>query len=258
MEHNSKNHEKWHSEASEEIRNEYQNLAMQLKNINTNTNYWNWELASYLTNTTLGRILALNKIFLEINNIHGSILELGCHCGTSSLLLSNLRTLYEPYNSSREFHLFDTFEGIPNEQSSKDLDEPTFSFSLPKEFVENLKNNIISHKIIQKKAANTSKFKIHKGKIEDTIPKFIKENDHLIASLVIIDLDLYEPTLFAINSIKKILRVGSIVIIGGTNSPYMPGSTHALRESFLKNCEILNVPFMPYLGYIKIKKEDLN
>ena len=254
---NSNSGKNWHSEANSSVRNEYKKLANQLKKLNINTNYWNWELASYLTNSTLGRILALNKIFHEIQNIHGSILEIGCHCGSSSLLLSNLRTLYEPYNSSREFHLFDTFTGIPNKQSSKDLKESSFNFSLPDGFVEDLEKIIYSHKIIQKNAAKTSIIKVHNGNIENTLPKFIKNNPHLIASLVIIDLDLYEPTIFAIKAIKSLLKVGSIVAIGGINSPYMPGSTHALKETFLNNCEIINFPFTPYLGYIRIKEGNL-
>ena len=54
-------------------------------------------------------ILENLQIILE-ENIDGSIVELGCNKGYTSAWI---RRLMDYYNSNKEFHVYDSFEGLP-------------------------------------------------------------------------------------------------------------------------------------------------
>ena len=57
------------------------------------------------------------------------------------------------------------------------------------------------------------KIELVKGDVRKTIPKYIKDNPHLIVSLLYLDLDLYEPTRAALRNFiprmpKFLLAIG--------------------------------------------------
>lgn len=56
------------------------------------------------------RVILTNLKKVLDENIDGSIVELGCNVGTTSLFI---RKLLDHYNSDREFHVYDSFEGLP-------------------------------------------------------------------------------------------------------------------------------------------------
>ena len=52
-----------------------------------------------------------------------------------------------------------------------------------------------------------------KGRVEHTLDNFLKENDYKI-NFVHFDLDIYEPTKFALSKIKDRLKKNSIIVLG--------------------------------------------
>jgi O-methyltransferase len=63
-----------------------------------------------------GVIYYLDKILNT--NLEGDIVELGCNIGTTSLYI---RKIMDIYNSNKEFHVYDSWEGLP-EKLSEDTD----------------------------------------------------------------------------------------------------------------------------------------
>jgi len=55
-----------------------------------------------------GVIYYLDKILNA--KLEGDIVELGCNIGTTSLYI---RTIMDIYNSKKEFHVYDSWEGLP-------------------------------------------------------------------------------------------------------------------------------------------------
>jgi hypothetical protein len=241
-----------YSESPEHVVSAYQNLGQKLQHIDPNTKYWNWEVTGYLSNASLARIFALEKIYLKILKLHGSVIELGCHSGATSILLSNFRSLFEPYNNSREFHLFDTFTGFPENQSDSDLDQPLFSFELKDNYKEHLENIISSQNIIQSNSSRSTNIQVHAGNIKKTFPDFKEKNPHTLIALALVDLDQFSITKFAIENLESLLRPGSLVVFSGANCRNTPGVNKAIEGTFLKKYEIKKDLNLPYLGYIEI------
>ena len=240
------------SESPEHVVNAYQSLGQRLQHVDPNTKYWNWEVTGYLSNTTLARIFALEKIYHKILMLHGSVLELGCHSGATSILLSNFRSLYEPYNNSREFHLFDTFTGFPENQSDYDLDQPLFSFGLEENYKEHLENIISFQNTIQRNSARSSNIEVHAGNVRKTFPAFKEQNPHTLIALALVDLDQFSITKFAIENLQSLLRPGSLVVFSGVNCRHTPGVNKAIEGTFFLKYEIKRDPTLPYFGYIEI------
>ena len=84
------------------------------------------------------------------------------------------------------------------------------------------KNNPISHK---------KKFEVLKGDAVQKTKEVIKNNQHLIISMVYFDFDVFEPTLKCLELIKPRLVKGSVIVFDELNDPDSPGETLALMKS---------------------------
>ncbi|WP_197504820.1 hypothetical protein [Comamonas aquatica] len=63
---------------------------------------------------TLARTLYYSELYKSIVNTPGVICEFGVQWGATMTTLTNLRSIYEPFNISRKIIGFDTFEGFPS------------------------------------------------------------------------------------------------------------------------------------------------
>jgi hypothetical protein len=71
---------------------------------------------------------------------------------------------------------------------------------------------------------------IHKGFVNDTLPKLLEVRTELSFSLVYFDMDLYEPTIEALNQFHPRLAKGGILVFDEWNTEKFPGETLAVRE----------------------------
>jgi O-methyltransferase len=67
-------------------------------------------ISNMVTHSQVSHILNHLSIVLE-ENIRGEIIELGCNVGTTSIFI---RKLLDHYNSDKTYHVYDSFEGLPN------------------------------------------------------------------------------------------------------------------------------------------------
>ena len=65
-----------------------------------------------------------NLHYILEKNIPGDIVELGCNVGTTSILI---RKLLDLYGSDKEFHVYDSWDGLPN-VTNKDLSKTKWKF----------------------------------------------------------------------------------------------------------------------------------
>ena len=71
---------------------------------------------------------------------------------------------------------------------------------------------------------------------------FIKENPHLMVSLLFLDFDLYEPTKCALENFLPRMPLGGIIAFDELDNPLWPGETLAMLESHSKyNFEIARI-----------------
>jgi len=95
------------------------------------------------------------------------------------------------------------------------------------------------------------KIELVKGDATVTIPKFIKDNPHIIISLLFLDFDLYEPTKAAIDYLVPRMPKGGVLVFDEINNESWPGETVAMLEKFkISNYKISRFNFDPNISYI--------
>lgn len=204
----------------------------------------------YVRRQQLKRFLTLYEIYKKILNVKGSIVELGVFRGFSLASWAKLSSILEPENLIRKVYGFDTFEGFT---SLHEKDKNTQYDHKVGHFYTNVHDELLE----LNKAYNNDRFLGHinkleliKGDCKKTIPNFLKKNPHLIIGMLYIDLDLYEPTKFAIEKFLPRMHKGSILAFDELDNPQWPGETLALLESMnIRNLKIQTIPGDPYIGF---------
>jgi hypothetical protein len=79
------------------------------------------------------------------------------------------------------------------------------------------------------------KVEIIKGDACETIPAFVEAHPELIVSLLILDMDIYEPTLTAIDCLVPPVPKGGIVAFDELNEAKWLGETVALKRRMQMN-----------------------
>jgi len=213
-------------------------------------NNWNWPIAGYLTLPTMQRILNLAWIYdLQIKS-SGCIMEFGVHFGSAFAQLINLRSMLEPYNFSRHIHGFDTFEGF-KKVSKKDGKAKDKEFQIANNYQKHIESICKLHESLAPKK-HMKKFTIHKGDAVVNLTKLLENRPDLVVSLVIFDMDIYQPTKEVLSKIKPHLHKGSIIVFDEFNCPHFPGETLAAMEELdFKRAEFLQSPYLPYNSIYK-------
>ncbi|MFA6145772.1 MAG: TylF/MycF/NovP-related O-methyltransferase [Patescibacteria group bacterium] len=208
----------------------------------------------YIRRQKLTRLLALYEIFKKVSNIKGSIIECGVHDGFGLMSWAKFSAIIEPINLTRRIYGFDTFEGFPSlsqedkNQSSKikmgDLKANSYN-----ELLELIKIYDSTRPL-----GHVNKVQLVKGDALKTIPKFVKENQHLVVSLLFLDFDLFKPTKIAIENFYPRMPKGSIIAFDELDNPIWPGETMALLKTIgINKLKIERLDFDPYIGYAIIK-----
>ena len=242
----------------------YENLKNAHKKILSKSDSWNWDTLISLTSPGLKRILHLNEIYKLSLNMAGDIFEFGCHYGASTVLLNNLKYVYEPF-SGRMIHTFDTFEGLPmpdkNDLSSTKVANNKGDYNIKiSNYDQFLIDVLSSHESLLKSISSKRSFSINKGLVEKTLPKFLKKNSSVIASLVIFDMDLYKPTLQSLELIRPHLIEGSIIVFDEILAyKQYPGEAEALKNcSYKENLvPISNSEYVPGVAIFRFKNNPL-
>ena len=178
------------------------------------------------------KVLTIFDLIKKTKNIKGDIIEFGVWNGNTGILIKKILDIFK---IKKKVYLFDHFKGMLPEQYKK-IDRPG------KKFANTLKGNLkllkqiinffkLKNIFIINKDANTLNKKYFKGK------NF---------SMIIIDVDLYEPTKFILESTHKYLSKGGIIIFDEGNQKEWPGEKKAMNEFLKKNKSCFRKKFIKY------------
>lgn len=196
------------------------------------------------------RFAALYELFKLVLPVKGSIVECGVFRGFSLMTFAQLSAALEPNNLTRRIYGFDTFDGFP-EVSDEDRPDRTGAAKgdLAADSYEEL-GRLIDIYDQDRFLGHIPKVKLVKGDVTQTIPSFIDENQHLVVSLLFLDMDLYEPTLAALKHFVPRMPKGSVIAFDELDNPIWPGETRAtLEELGLSGLELRRFEFDPYISY---------
>jgi O-methyltransferase len=177
-----------------------------------------------LTLISADRCYVLYTLALQASCLHGHWYECGVYKGGSAILLSNLISENRRHEQT-ELHLFDTFEGMPEPNPSKDLHrQGDFSDASVDTVVATLRSLTPNPDIVH----------FHKGFIPDT---FSSVGSHSIA-FAHVDVDLYQSVMSCCNFIYPRLQAGGFMIFDDYGFPTCPGAQQAVDEFFEDKPEV--------------------
>lgn len=180
----------------------------------------------------IGQTLFLAEMYEKIVGVPGSVAEFGVRWGRNLAAFTSLRSVFEPNNMSRRIVGFDTFTGFPG-VSDEDGGASAVTqggYSVSERWEDRLHALLAAHQKLAYRP-NFDRFALVKGDVVETLPKFLLDNPHSIFSLVYLDLDLYAPTKFVLETLWDRVPKGGIVGFDEVNLAGFPGETIALLET---------------------------
>jgi hypothetical protein len=208
----------------------------------------------YVRRQNITRFLAQYEIFKRVMHVKGSIVECGVFRGGGLMTWAKLSAILEPVNISRRIYGFDTFGGFPNvsAKDKKGLGKHIKSGDLYADSFEELKE-LVEIYDSDRFLGHVDKVHLIKGDATKSIPRFIKENQHLVVSLLFLDFDLYAPSCAAIEHFLPRIPKGGIIAFDELDNPLWPGETLAMLEKIgANNLRIERFDFDPYIGFAVI------
>lgn len=175
----------------------------------------------------IAKFLFLNEIYQKIQGLPGVLLEIGAWYGQTSIILENLRAIYEPFNLTREIVSVDSFAGY-SESSGLDISQSEIDkYATGSVWIEKLDELQAAHADINRRGAARA-FKNIKGDVlsrdfwnSGLIPEHI--------AMCYFDIATYETTLSTLNGVLPKLAKGGIFIFDDFGPAY-PGVAEAIRE----------------------------
>lgn len=171
----------------------------------------------------LAKLLAHYELYRMITGLPGAVAELGVYKGASLLRFATYRGVLENHYS-RPIIGFDAFGAFPRQEIEGGAD---------KAFIEKFENaggEGISRSDLQailddKGFANVD---LIEGNIFDTLPAFLDSRPAQRIALLHLDLDVYEPTAFALDKLLSRMVRGGLVVFDDYG--LVEGATRAAEE----------------------------
>jgi hypothetical protein len=230
-------------------------LAAKLKNSPIPPGEILGNLGLYMPSKHLARMLFFRDIYALVLNTHGIIVEFGVRWGQTLALLSNLRSIYEPFNRHRRIVGFDTFAGFKG-VSAEDGAGTRFrdgDFSVTSSYEEDLARLLALHEQTNP-MSHLRRFELVKGDAVQTVPAWFEAHPEAVVSLAIFDFDIYAPTKAALLAVKPRLFKGSVLVFDELADDVFPGETVAVQEVLgLNNLRIQRLPTVSRVCYTVIE-----
>lgn len=193
----------------------------------------NWEIENkfhqFVDKSRFVKFLNHYELLKKSKKINGDIIECGVLKGNSLIRFLIFRDFL---NLKKRVYAFDAYGSFPvsyKKTNNKILSkERQFAEIHDKNTGKGFSKNQINLILKTKKIKN---YKLIKGDIFETLEKTFKKNDKKKISFLHLDLDVYLPTLFCLESLYDKLSKGGIILIDDFKTH--PGATKATLE-FLK------------------------
>ncbi|MFA7431379.1 MAG: TylF/MycF/NovP-related O-methyltransferase [Rhodospirillaceae bacterium] len=182
---------------------------------------------------SLIRILHHYEIFKMTQDVPGSIAEVGVFRGESLLMWAKFLEIFCMGDRTKTVYGFDHFEGLKNlrpedGQRNNVMKEGAYN---PSDSVADLRD-LIALFDEDRFAPQKPRIKLVDGDVLESIPKWVEENPGVRLSLLHLDLDLYEPTLVALQHLYPLVVPGGLVVLDEYAFENFPGESRALEDYF--------------------------
>jgi len=207
--------------------------------------------ARFVPMADLGRFLARAHIFQRVLPVHGSVIECGVHLGGGLMTWTKLSAIMEPLNHVRKVVGFDTFGGFPSlhEKDAADGNAHLKVGGLAAPVAREIQRDLANFDSVRP-LGHIPKTQLVEGDACTTMPKFLRDQPHLICSLLYLDFDLYEPTRMAIKTFLPRMPKGAVIAFDELNIAQWPGETQAVLDTVgLNRLRLERLPYQPQISF---------
>ena len=209
-------------------------------------------LELYMRPQRISEILALQKLYMKIIDVHGIIVEFGVRWGRHLSVFSALRAIHEPYNFYRKIVGFDTFQGFielsPEDGKSDKVHLGSMSVS---EGYECYLDSILVLHEAEAPLAHIRRIELYKGDAPVKLAEYLERHPETTIAMAYFDMNLYKPTKECLELIKSFSTKGSIWAFDELMHPEFAGEVLALKEVLdTTQYKIRRFPTIPYPQYI--------
>ena len=201
----------------------------------------------FLTTQHVKRNLFFYELYKKIVDVPGVIMQFGARWGRHLAYFDSLRTIFEPFNYSRKIIGFDTFTGFKDQFDAKDSTSPIMKegYLATTQGYEDELDKILKTREMLAPMSHVKKYEIIKGDVMETLPAYFDNNPHTVVALIHLDINLFKPTKYSLELLKKHVTKGSIIVIDEMGFEDIPGQTLAVKEAFgLDNIRLQRVPIV--------------
>ena len=220
-----------HSEKDKHFWNELERISKSYPHSDLHK-FTHWQV--YSKRILMTRYLAHYELFKKTLGLPGSILELGVSRGVSFFAFHKFLEIFCPMDTSKKLYGFDSFEGL---QDFSDKDGVTEKDILSDKKVGGWSASEVEGEIFelcnlfnQDNVLARERSRLIKGFVEDTLPKFLEETPGLRLNILHFDMDLYEPTYFALNALWDLVVPGGVIIFDEYALPPWGGEATAFDQ----------------------------
>jgi len=190
---------------------------------------------AYVRRIHLNRFLAHYEIFKQVVDLPGCIVEIGVSRGISFFTWSKLLETFCPGDRKRKVFGFDSFAGLQDFTAKDGKQDPMVGKSVGGYSAGGVRDEVEALVRITNQdnmVSGNARCELVVGDIRETLPRFLAANSGLRMSLLHLDVDLYEPTLFALRTLYPLVVRGGAVIFDEYGLIPWEGETNAADEYF--------------------------
>ena len=186
------------------------------------------------------RLLAQYELFQISRDVPGSIVECGVFQGAGLLFYDKLVEIFCSGDRWKKVYGFDTFDGFAQidekNKTNQKKDGTVFtqvhkSGYSSKSFLPVLEKFVeLHHK--ESFTPGFERIKLYPGDVAKTFPRFKKECGGERISLLVLDMDLYQPTKIALEHLYERVTPSGIIVLDEYSHTRWPGEVRAFDKFF--------------------------
>ncbi|MCB2074519.1 MAG: class I SAM-dependent methyltransferase [Novosphingobium sp.] len=171
----------------------------------------------------IAKLLAHHELYRSIMDLPGDVFELGVYKAASLIRFATFRSLFEN-DQSRKIVGFDAFGSFPRDGLALDSDL-SFIDRFEEAGGDGLTQEEVSILLDDKGFSNIA---LEAGNVFDTLPSYLARYPATRLALLHLDMDVQEPTAFALELLWDRIVPGGLVVIDDYNA--VAGATDAVDE----------------------------
>lgn len=171
------------------------------------------------------------------------------------MTFAHLSSILEPANHTRKIIGFDTFAGFPSNHPKDKSEQTTGATGVGAMAADSREELERCARMfdLNRPGGHISKIELVEGDVVETAPDYVERNPHLVVSLLYLNVNVYEPTLAALEAFLPRMPKGAVIAFGELNHPECPGETLAVLEKLdLRKFELKRVSYDTTRCYAKL------